>query len=78
MEVDTRTLYPCAEGRIRLDPAQRNAVFGYANGQLVFLTREQVSELEGLPAGAAINPSIADLSDLQTPASTIAQLILGS
>ncbi len=78
MEVDTRTLYPCENGRIRLDPAQSNAVFGYADGQLVFLTREQVADLQRLESGAAITPSIADLSDLQNPASKIAQLILGS
>ena len=78
MEVDTRTLYPCENGRIRLDPAQRNAVFGYADGQLVFLTREQVAGLQHLESGAAIAPSIADLTDLQDPASTIATLILGS
>ena len=78
MEVDTRTLYPCEGGRIRLNPAQRNAVFGYADGQLVFLTREQVAGLQHLESGAAIAPSIADLTDLQDPASTIATLILGS
>ena len=78
MEVDTRTLYPCENGRIRLDPAQRNAVFGYADGQLVFLTREQVAGLQHLESGAAIAPSIADLTDLQDPASIIATLILGS
>lgn len=78
MEVDTRTLYPCEDGRIRLDPAQRNAVFGYADGQLVFLTREQVAGLQHLESGAAITPSITDLTDLDHPAPEIAQLILGS
>ena len=78
MEVDTRTLYPCEDGRIRLDPAQRNAVFGYADGHLVFLTREQVAGLQILESGTAIAPSIADLTDLLDPASTIATLILGS
>ena len=78
MEIDTRTLYPCAGGRIRLNPSERNAVFGYADGQLVFLTKEQVEDLQHLESGAAIAPSIAALDDLTNPASTIAELILGS
>lgn len=78
LDVDTRTLYPCDGGRIRLDPGRRNAVFGYAGGQLVYLTREQIEKLETLPSGSALMPSLAALSDLSDPASNIAQLILGS
>ena len=78
MEVDTRTLYPCDGGRIRLDPAQRNAVFGYTDGQIVFLTQQQVADLASLDSSATLTPSMAAPDALDHPASGIAQLILGS
>ena len=38
----------------------------------------EVADLQHLESGASIAPSIADLKDLDHPASEIAQLILGS
>ena len=76
--VGTRTLYPCDGGRIRLDPAQRNAVFGYTDGQIVFLTQQQVADLASLDSSATLTPSMAAPDALDHPASGIAQLILGS
>ena len=78
LELDTRTLYPCEGGRIRLNPARRNAVFGYADGQLAFLTKEQISGLRNSLLPVPIAPKLAALTDLEVPASNIAQLILGS
>jgi len=45
---------------------------------LLLLPKERVKDLKPLESGAAIAPSIAALDDLSNPASTIAQLILGS
>jgi hypothetical protein len=78
MDIDTRTLYPCEGGRIRLDPARRNAVFGYADGQLAYLTKAQVDGLRNSLLPVPIAPELAALTDLDNPASTIATLILGS
>jgi hypothetical protein len=78
MDIDTRTLYPCEGGRIRLDPARRNVVFGYANGQLAYLTKAQVDGLRNSVLPVPIAPELAALGDLDNPASTIATLILGS
>ena len=78
LELDTRTLYPCEGGRIRLDPGQRNAVFGYAGNQLVYLTQAQVAGLRNSMLPIPITPQLANIDNITDPASTIAQLILGS
>ena len=78
LELDTRTLYPCEGGRIRLNPNRRNAVFGYTGGQLAYLTKAQTDGLRNSLLPVPITPSLIEFQDMTNPTSTITQLILGS
>ena len=78
LELETRTLYPCKDNRIRLDPHQHNAVFGYVNGQVAYLDDAAISQLRSSIHPEPVMIQTATLSDLQESSSTIAKLILGS
>ena len=77
LELETRTLYPCKDNRIRLDPHQHNAVFGYVNGQVAYLDDATISQLRSSIHPEPVMIQTATLSDLQESSSTIAKLILG-
>ena len=78
MEMDTRTLYPCKNNRIRLDPAVRNIVFGYADGQFALLDEATVSGLKSSDSPVPLVITTATIEDLKNPTSAIAALIMGS
>ena len=78
LELETRTLFPCKDNRIRLDAHQHNAVFGYVNGQVAYLDDETISQLISAVDPQSILIHTATISDLQAPSTTIARLILGS
>ena len=77
LELETRTLFPCKNNRIRLDPRQHNAVFGYVNGQVAYLDDGTISQLRSSIHPEPVMIQTATLSDLQDSSSTIAKLILG-
>lgn len=78
LEMDTRTLFPCKNNRIRLDPAARNVVFGYADGEIALLDDTTISSLDSSGNPAQLVITKATVEDLQNPASTVAELVLGS
>jgi len=78
LELDTRTLYPCKNNRIRLDPTKKNTVFGYANGQVAYLDDATIAQLSSSASPTPLVVKTATISELKEPSSTIAQLILGS
>jgi hypothetical protein len=77
LELETRTLFPCKNNRIRLDSHQHNAVFGYVNGQVAYLDDATISQLTSSVHPKPVMIHTATLSKLQEPSSTIAKLILG-
>ena len=77
LELETRTLFPCKDNRIRLDSHQHNVVFGYVNGQVAYLDNETISQLTSSVHPAPVMIHTATLSDLKEPSSSIAKLILG-
>ena len=78
LDMDTRTLYPCKHNRIRLDPGARNVVFGYSEGQMALLDDATVANLHSSSTPTQLVISLATVEDLQDPASTVAELVLGS
>ena len=78
LDMDTRTLYPCKNNRIRLDPAVRNVVFGYSEGQMALLDDATVANLHSSSTPAQVVISLATVEDLQHPTSTVAKLVMGS
>ena len=78
MEMDTRTLYPCKNNTSRLDPAVRNIVFGYADGQFALLDEATVSGLKSSDSPVPLVITTATIEDLKNPTSAIAALIMGS
>ena len=77
LELETRTLFPCKDNRIRLNTHQQNAVFGYVNGQVAYLDDETISQLISSAHPQPLMIHTTTLSDLKEPSSTIAKLILG-
>ena len=78
LELDTRTLYPCNGGRIRLDPTKRNAVFGYTDGHLAYLTKAQIANLHNSMLPMPITPRLSLIPSNPWAATAIINTIIGT